>query len=55
MTNLTQIPGIGKNMGNKSKLLWFEKYFFLFFGIFHMHRIWGLIDCRGYSDFGYPF
>ncbi len=38
-------------MSDKSKLYWFEKYFFLFFGLFHMHRIWGLIDRKAYSDF----
>ncbi len=38
-------------MNNQSKLFWFEKDFFLFFGIFHMHRVWGLIDRKSYSDF----
>jgi hypothetical protein len=23
----------------------------MFFGVFHIHRIWGLLDRRGYSDF----
>ncbi len=25
--------------------------FFIFFGIFHLHRIWGLIDRKTYADF----
>ena len=38
-------------MDDQPKLFWFEKDFFLFFGIFHIHRVWGLIDRKGYSDF----
>ena len=33
------------------KIYWFEPLFFLFFGIFHLHRIWGLIDREAYSRF----
>lgn len=29
----------------------FEPYFFLFFGLFHLHRIWGLFDREGYAAF----
>ena len=29
----------------------YEPYFFLFFGIFHLHRIWGLIDRKSYAAF----
>lgn len=29
----------------------FEPFFFIFFGIFHLHRIWGLIDRKSYADF----
>lgn len=29
----------------------FEPYFFLFFGLFHLHRIWGIIDRKSYADF----
>lgn len=29
----------------------FEPWFFLFFGVFHLHRIWGLIDRNSYADF----
>ena len=29
----------------------FEPWFFLFFGVFHLHRIWGLIDRESYADF----
>ncbi len=34
---------------NKIKV--YEPYFFLFFGLFHMHRIWGLIDRKSYATF----
>jgi len=29
----------------------FEPLIFIFFGIFHLHRIWGLIDRKSYADF----
>lgn len=29
----------------------YEPYFFLFFGAFHLHRIWGLIDRKSYASF----
>jgi len=38
-------------MNRKSKIIWFEPIVFLFFGAFHLHRIWSLIDRYGYSDF----
>lgn len=28
-----------------------EPYFFMAFGLFHLHRIWGLIDRKGYAYF----
>lgn len=28
-----------------------EPWFFLFFGLFHMHRIWALIDRESYASF----
>ncbi|MCR5203724.1 MAG: hypothetical protein K6E47_01605 [Lachnospiraceae bacterium] len=28
-----------------------EPWFFIFFGVFHMHRIWALIDRQSYADF----
>lgn len=33
------------------KIYWFEPLFFLFFGVFHLHRIWGLIDRESYAVF----
>ena len=33
------------------KIYCFEPWFFLFFGIFHLHRIWGLIDRESYAAF----
>lgn len=29
----------------------YEPWFFIFFGLFHLHRIWGLIDRKSYADF----
>lgn len=29
----------------------FEPGVFIFFGVFHLHRIWGLIDRRSYAEF----
>ena len=37
-------------MNNKNIYFW-EPYFFIVFGLFHLHRIWGLIDRSGYSNF----
>ena len=33
------------------KVAVFEPWFFLFFGAFHLHRIWGLLDRKSYADF----
>ncbi len=33
------------------KIYFFEPYFFMFFGLFHLHRIWGLIDRISYANF----
>ena len=38
-------------MKEKSKIYWFEPVVFLFFGVFHLHRIWELIDRNSYADF----
>ena len=38
-------------MIRNSKIIWFEPIVFIFFGLLHLHRIWGLIDRVGYSDF----
>ena len=29
----------------------FEPWFFILFGIFHLHRIWALVNRRAYADF----
>lgn len=29
----------------------YEPWFFLFFGVFHLHRIWGLFDRISYAEF----
>ena len=36
---------------HKSKIVWFEPIIFLFFGVFHLHRIWGLFDRNNYAKF----
>ena len=33
------------------KIKAFEPWVFIFFGIFHLHRIWGLIDRKSYANF----
>lgn len=38
-------------MKEKSKIYWFEPVVFLFFGLFHIHRIWGLMDRIKYANF----
>lgn len=35
----------------KKKILAYEPYFFILFGLFHLHRIWGLIDRNSYAKF----
>lgn len=35
----------------KKKIYAWEPYFFMFFGFFHLHRIWGLVDRKSYADF----
>lgn len=29
----------------------YEPWFFIFFGLFHLHRIWGLVDRDAYATF----
>lgn len=36
---------------DKSKIYFYEPWFFILFGLFHMHRIWGIIDRKSYADF----
>ena len=38
-------------MHNKSKIYWFEPIIFIFFGLFHLHRIWALFDKNSYAEF----
>lgn len=33
------------------KVYIYEPWFFIFFGTFHLHRIWGIIDRTSYSSF----
>ncbi len=37
-------------MEQKKILVW-EPWFFMFFGVFHLHRIWGLVDRVSYAEF----
>lgn len=34
-----------------TKIEIYEPWFFLLFGVFHLHRIWGLVDRKSYADF----
>lgn len=38
-------------MKKKSKIYWVEPSVFIFFGVMHMSRIWGLFDREGYREF----
>lgn len=33
------------------RIHFYEPWFFIFFGVFHLRRIWGLIDRKSYADF----
>ena len=33
------------------KIYAWEPWFFIFFGVFHLHRLWALIDRNSYADF----
>lgn len=33
------------------KIYFYEPWFFILFGIFHLHRVWGLIDRESYASF----
>ena len=35
----------------KKEIYVWEPYFFMVFGLFHLHRIWGLIDRKSYATF----
>ncbi|CEH33801.1 hypothetical protein [Romboutsia lituseburensis] len=35
----------------KLKIEIYEPYFFIFFGLFHMHRIWAILDRESYASF----
>ncbi len=37
--------------GKMKKIAFYEPWFFLLFGVFHLHRIWGMIDRKSYADF----
>ena len=38
-------------MNKMKKIYSFEPWFFMFFGLFHVHRIWGLFDRKSYATF----
>ncbi len=33
------------------KIYSYEPWFFIFLGLFHLHRIWGLVDRDSYAAF----
>jgi protein-S-isoprenylcysteine O-methyltransferase Ste14 len=41
----------GEHMSKNSNISWIEPVFFIFFGVFHIHRIWGLFNRKSYADF----
>ena len=36
---------------NACPIHWFEPWFFLLFGLFHLHRVWGLVNRAAYAAF----
>lgn len=36
---------------SERKILMWEPWFFMAFGLFHLHRIWGLVDRNSYAHF----
>ena len=36
---------------SSKKISFYEPWFFIFFGLFHLHRIWGLLDRSSYANF----
>ena len=38
-------------MSDMKKIYSFEPWFFIFFGVFHLHRIWALFDRVSYASF----
>ena len=38
-------------MNSKHNIYWIDIFIFLFFGVFHTHRIWAFFDREGYVDF----
>lgn len=42
---------IYKSQEGKEKIYCYEPWFFILFGIFHLHRIWGLVDRQAYASF----
>lgn len=41
---------VGREKVKKRIMVW-EPWFFITFGLFHLHRIWGLIDRNSYAGF----
>lgn len=44
MVDEQYLYNVGDVVSKKSNIYWFEPVFYLFFGLFHMHRVWGLIN-----------
>ena len=42
---------MGRYRGRRRGLCWLEPWFFLFFGLFHLHRLWALVDRERYAGF----
>ena len=42
---------IHNNAEGMKKIYSWEPWFFMFFGVFHLHRIWALVDRESYASF----
>ena len=45
------VANFGMEIYQMKKIEIYEPWFFIFFGLFHLHRIWGIIDRKSYADF----
>lgn len=43
--------GVRNGVYMEKKIIAWEPWFFMAFGLFHLHRIWGLIDRNSYAEF----
>ena len=53
METVINVQDVVKTYGEKKmkRIYLWEPWFFIFFGLFHMHRIWAIIDRESYASF----